>query len=77
MGELSCSTIRSRCVWTCTTKATGSSDQSVVRFACELVPRRRRFEVFEQAESEADLTDHLIPGDIEQYVDPLQTPFSR
>lgn len=50
----------------------GYQRQSVVRFARELAPRRRLFEVVEQADSEAELSDHLMPGDTKQALDRLE-----
>lgn len=50
----------------------GYQRQSVVRFVRELAPHWRLFEVFGQADSEADLSTHLISGDMEQALDRLQ-----
>lgn len=54
------------------TEGDGYQRQSVVRFVRELTPRRRLFDVFERADSETDLSDHLMSGDMEQVLDRLQ-----
>ncbi|WP_302079965.1 hypothetical protein [Salinibaculum rarum] len=50
----------------------GYQRQSVVRFARELAPRRRLFDVIDQAASEAELSDHLVPSDTTQALDRLE-----
>ena len=50
----------------------GYQRQSVVRFIRELAPRRRLFGVIEQADSEAELSEELIAGDMEEALDRLQ-----